>query len=131
MTPSEHDQIHRLLLGLRRELARKGPVKIEPSRNSDHRDVGADEDEQPLEEMLQSIASSRNRSHGDLLQRVDRALRRLEEDPDELGRCQECGDDIPFGRMKAMPYAELCTECQRLQDGPRGGPTRRKVTDFR
>ena len=129
MTDSEHRQIHRLLLALRRELEGKGPVKIEP--NGDHRDVGADEDEQPLTEMLQSIASSRNRSHDDLLQRVDRALRRFEEDPEDVGRCQECGDEIPFGRMKAMPYAELCTECQRGHDGPRGAPTRRKVTDFR
>ncbi|HYX91360.1 MAG TPA: TraR/DksA C4-type zinc finger protein [Myxococcaceae bacterium] len=130
MTETEHRQIRRLLLALRRELEGKGRVKIEPN-GGDQRDVGADEDEQPLNEMLQSIASNRNRSHDDLLQRVERALRRLEEDPDDFGRCQECGDDIPFRRMKAMPYAELCTECQSGHDGPRGAPTRRKVTDFR
>jgi DnaK suppressor protein len=130
MTNTEHDQIRRLLLALRRELEGKEPVKIEPNRG-DHRDVGADEDEQPLNEMLQSIASIRNRSHGDLLQRVNRSLQRLEEHPDDFGQCQECGDEIPFGRMKAMPYAELCTECQRGHDGQRGAPTRRKVTDFR
>ena len=130
MTPTEHTQIHRLLLALRRELEGKGPVKIESNRG-DQRDVGAEEDEQPLNEMLQSIASSRNRSLGDVLHRVDRALRKLEEDPDDFGRCQECGDEIPFGRMKAMPYAELCTECQRAHDAPRGAPTRRKATDFR
>jgi DnaK suppressor protein len=130
MTHTEHIQIRHLLLALRRELECKGPVKIE-TKSRDQRDVGAEEDEQPLNEMLLSIASSRNRSHGDVLHRVDKALRKLDEDPDDFGQCEECGEEIPFGRMKAMPYAELCTECQRGHDAPKGTATRRKVTDFR
>jgi DnaK suppressor protein len=130
MTATERNQIQDLLLSMRRELEGKPLVRIEP-RDGDQRDVGAEEDEQPLQEMLQSIASSRNRTLGELLHRVNEALGRLEHDPEAFGECTECGEDIPLARLKAMPYAELCTECQRGQDRPRGLPTRRKATDFR
>jgi DnaK suppressor protein len=130
MTATERKQIHDLLLSIRRDIEGKGPVRIEP-RQGDQRDVGAEEDEQPLQEMLQSIASIRNRSHGDVLQRVNEALRKLDDDPGAFGQCTECGEDIPLARLKAMPYAELCTECQRVQDAPRGMSSRRKLTDFR
>lgn len=126
----QRKQFGALLSGLRRQLERKTPAKIEPSRG-EMPDVGAEEDLQPLNEMLQAIASNRNKSHGDLLQRVDKAIRKLEDAPDDFGLCEECGDPILAGRLRAMPYAELCTDCQAEHDAPRGTPTRRKLTDYR
>jgi RNA polymerase-binding transcription factor DksA len=88
--------------------------------------VGGDEDEQPLNEMLQAIASDRNRASGDALGRAQRALEKLDRAPDEAGSCEECGEDIPWGRLKAMPYAELCVACQGKRDGHAWAhPTRR------
>src|SRR5688572_4463484 len=117
MTPTQRKQIQRFLLGLRRRLEGKSPLKIEPNR-SETSEVGQ-EDEQPLNEMLQVIASSRNRNHGDVLHRVDKALAKAEEESGDFGLCEECGEAIPFGRLRAMPYAELCTECQAEHDAPR------------
>ena len=45
-------------------------------------------------------------------------------------RCEECNEELPLGRLRAMPYAELCVPCQSKQDAPRGGHTRRKLTDY-
>jgi RNA polymerase-binding transcription factor DksA len=28
------------------------------------------------------------------------------------GECEECGDEIGAGRLKAMPLAKLCISCQ-------------------
>ncbi len=28
------------------------------------------------------------------------------------GECEECGDEIGAGRLKAMPLAKLCVSCQ-------------------
>lgn len=114
---------------LSRELSKKGERPISPNR-ADVAEVGGDEDEQPLNEMLQAITSNRNRSDSLLAGQVERALARLEEAPEDFGLCQECGEEILPARLKAMPYAELCVECQSKRDGPRGGPTRRKVTDY-
>ena len=130
LTRAQRNQIHELLQALVAELTGKAPRRIEPNRAHES-DVGGDEDEQPLNEMLQAIASNRNKNMDGVLARVNRALAKLRDSPDSLGECEECGDELPFGRLKAMPYAELCVACQGKRDGPRGGPTRKKLTDFR
>ncbi len=130
MTPAKRKQLRTLLLALRAQLAGKGAQKIDPNRTGDA-EVGGDEDLQPLNEMLQAIASNRNRNSGDVLARIDRALEKIQEDPDSFGLCDECGDEIALPRLERMPYAELCVECQGEKDRPKGAPTRRKLTDFR
>lgn len=43
------------------------------------------------------------------LQKLERALERYEED--KLGTCLKCGNEIPFGRLKIMPYTTRCVQC--------------------
>lgn len=129
MTPAQRASHKKALLELRRELSKKGPSRIDPNRTSENK-VGGDEDEQPLNEMMQSIASARNRNMEGVLKRVEKALQKLAEDPDDYGNCEDCGEEILAGRLKAMPYAELCVACQAKIDGPKGRPTRKKLTDY-
>ncbi len=129
MTAAQRAKFKKALQALAKELAVKTPHKIDPNR-ADEAEVGGDEDEQPLNEMSQAIASNRNRNAALILARVERALEKLKEMPEDFGLCEECGDDIPLPRLNAMPYAELCVQCQSKRDGPKGGPTRRKITDF-
>lgn len=106
----------------------RAPARIEPNR-TDEAKVGSDEDEQPLNEMLQAIASNRNRASERMMERARRALEKVASD--EAGTCEECGEDIPWPRLQAMPFAELCVACQGKRDSPVRGPTRRGTTDFR
>ncbi len=129
MTEAQRERMKQRLLALHAELTGKAPARIEPNRTDDAR-IGGDEDEQPLNEMLQAIASNRNRSMDGVLQRVVKALGKLRNEPESFGECEECGDEIPLGRLEAMPYAELCISCQGQRDAPKGGPTRRKLTDY-
>jgi len=115
LTAAQKKTLRRALLALVDEVSSKGRRRIAPNRTDEAR-VGGDEDEQPLNEMLQAIASDRNRASGDVLGRAQRALERLERAPDEAGTCEECGEDIAWGRLKAMPYAELCVACQGKLD---------------
>jgi RNA polymerase-binding protein DksA len=48
------------------------------------------------------------------LQDIEEALERIREG--RFGRCEECGHDIAFERLRAIPYAPLCVECQRRQE---------------
>lgn len=128
MTPSEIETFERLLLALQRDILKKGTQRIEPNRTDDAK-VGGDEDEQPLNEMLQSIASSRNRNNEAVLARVRRALAKLQKNPDDFGLCESCEEEIEAGRLKAMPYSELCVDCQSKRD-PRGPTTRRALTEY-
>jgi DnaK suppressor protein len=116
------------LLALKAEILAEGDLHIEPSAK-DPTEV-TDEDAQPLAEMNQVIASKRNRARTDVLARVVRALDRLEKAPDDFGLCSEC--DEPIGkRLEAMPYVELCVECQQEQDGGPKTGRRRHLTDYR
>ena len=69
------------LLALKTEILEEGDIGIEPARK-DSTEVGSDEDEQPLAEMNQVIASKRNRSRTDVLGKVLSALKRLDEEPE-------------------------------------------------
>ena len=48
------------------------------------------------------------------LMQVEEALRRLDEGSYE--ECISCGDKIPLARLKAIPWASLCIECQERQE---------------
>jgi DnaK suppressor protein len=130
LTAAQKKTLHRALQTLLSDVSSKRPRRIAPNR-TDEAKVGGDEDEQPLNEMLQAIASDRNRASGDALGRAQRALEKLDQTPDDAGTCEDCGEDIPWGRLKAMPYAELCVACQGKRDGGERRPTRRGLTDFR
>jgi DnaK suppressor protein len=118
------------LLALRAEILAAGDIAPESARD-DPAAVGSDEDTQPLAEMSQSIASSRNRNRSGVLARVHAALARIEQDPASFGLCAECGEAIAPKRLELLPYVELCVECQQLQDGPRKTGGRRHLRDFR
>ncbi|MDL2314355.1 DksA/TraR family C4-type zinc finger protein [Desulfovibrio sp. OttesenSCG-928-C14] len=38
---------------------------------------------------------------------------------ESLEFCEECGDEIPPARRKAMPGVRLCVACQEEEDGAR------------
>jgi DnaK suppressor protein len=118
------------LLALKAEILAGGDVEIEPGR-TDPAAVGSDEDAQPLTEMSQTIASSRNRTRADVLARVTAALARIDDDPDSFGLCAECEEPVSAKRLELMPYVELCVECQQAHDGPRSKGPRRHLRDFR
>jgi len=105
------------------------PAPLEPARR-DPSEVGSDEDEQPLVEMLQVIASNRNQRRATELARIEAALRRIDDAPEDFGLCLECEDEIAPRRLDLLPYVELCLECQSKRDAPRGG-ARRHLTDYR
>ncbi len=129
MTGAQRATYAARLRELEREIIERGPVKIRPNRTSVLEPADL-EDEQPLNEMLQAVASGRNRSRAAELARVRHALEKLRDEPELFGLCEECEEPIAKARLEAMPYAEFCVACQQKNDSPRGGP-RRKLTDYR
>jgi DnaK suppressor protein len=115
---------------LRDEVVPQGPQKIEPNRK-DSTTIGvSDEDEQALSEMMQTLASQQNRRQSELLIQIDRALARLEREPDLVGLCEECEEEIDERRLTLRPYVTLCAECQASHD-PKRNIARKNLTDYR
>jgi RNA polymerase-binding transcription factor DksA len=65
-------------------------------------------------ETLESVRTVDAQMHKKLqvrLASIERALHRLERGT--FGVCQSCDEEIDSARLKALPYAEQCIECQR------------------
>jgi DnaK suppressor protein len=60
----------------------------------------------------QAAAVSLLRGRARTLLQVDEALERMESGT--YGRCERCGTEIDFARLKAIPQATLCMSCQML-----------------
>jgi DnaK suppressor protein len=126
--PRDLERLKDKLLALKAEILSEGDLNIEPA-GKDPTEV-TDEDAQPLAEMNQIIASKRNRARTEVLARVVRALDRMARSPEEFGLCSECEE--PIGkRLEAMPYVEMCVECQQEKDGGPKTGRRRHLTDYR
>ncbi len=130
LSPKRRGDLQRALESLKADILSTGPAKIDPNRK-DPTTVGvADEDEQALSEMLQTLASQRNKKQSEELAKIHRALRKLSESPDEFGLCEECEEAIGAKRLELMPHVSLCAECQSAKD-PKRGQARRNLTDFK
>lgn len=130
MNPAARIRFRERLIELKAEILSEGDIAPEAARQ-EATAVGNDEDAQPLAEMSQSIASSRNRNRTSVLSRVLAALARIDNEPESFGLCVECEEPIAPKRLELMPYVELCVECQQAQDGPAKKGGRRHLTDFR
>jgi DnaK suppressor protein len=130
MTPAQRRKYEQKLEALRAEALAERPAKIEPNRR-DPTTVGVgDEDEQALSEMMQTLASQRNKQQAERVGQIDRALKRLRNQPDEFGLCEDCEEEIGDKRLQLMPFATLCLECQAKHD-PKRGQSRKSLTDYK
>jgi len=130
MTPEQLKRFRVLIEDRRRALIAEGDLKIEPNRRDEFERPDEDDD-QPLNEMEQVITSRRNLVRTQELQKLNAALARITQDPDDFGYCAECDDPIPEKRLELMPWAMLCVACQSILEDPVRRGSRRSLTDYR
>ena len=53
---------------------------------------------------------------GRYLYHLDEALRRIYKSPKTFGVCEECGADIAFERLDAIPHTRLCISCKEREE---------------
>ena len=53
---------------------------------------------------------------GRFLCHIDEALRRLYRSPETFGKCHNCGEDIAFERLDALPHARFCISCKQREE---------------
>ena len=47
---------------------------------------------------------------------IDEALRRLYRSPETFGKCHNCGNEIAFERLDALPHARYCISCKQREE---------------
>ncbi len=60
----------------------------------------------------QATAKATLRRHRQRMERVEAALERMAQDPEEFGWCPDCEEFIGWRRLQAIPDAVLCVACQ-------------------
>jgi len=53
---------------------------------------------------------------GRFLWHIDQALRRLYKSPETFGKCHQCGEEIAFERLDALPHARFCFACKTREE---------------
>jgi DnaK suppressor protein len=53
---------------------------------------------------------------GRFLWHIDEALRRLYRAPEKFGKCHNCGNDIAYERLDALPHARYCIQCKQREE---------------
>jgi RNA polymerase-binding transcription factor DksA len=77
----------------------------------------ADQGTDAMEREKQFLFASQE---GRYLWHVNEALRRLYGTPEKFGHCHNCGQEIGFERLDALPHARLCITCkEKEEDGKR------------
>ncbi len=73
-----------------------------------------DAEEQSMEDFVLGMDFALMEMESETLKKIDEALHRLEEGT--YGDCVECGLKIAEARLKAVPFAGTCRDCQEQQE---------------
>lgn len=77
-----------------------------------------DDGEVPGIDMQEDLELALVQMKRETLKQIDAALVRL--DAGLYGRCIECGDDIAAARLRALPFAVRCLECEGARETDAG-----------
>lgn len=114
MTHTEFDGFRTSLLEKRASLLDR--VKAARSAETKHGETVETSDlgDRATDAINREITYELTISERDLVRRIDMALERVDEGT--FGACVHCGKNIQVARLKALPWARHCIECQELQD---------------
>ncbi|MGH7524174.1 MAG: TraR/DksA family transcriptional regulator [Gemmatimonadales bacterium] len=73
----------------------------------------ADQGTDAMEREKQFLFASQE---GRYLWHINEALRRMYNQPDQFGKCHQCGAEIDFERLDALPHARLCIACKEKEE---------------
>ncbi len=79
-----------------------------------HQDEVRDAEEQSVTDFVQEMDFALVEMKAQTLIRIDQALQRV--DDGTYGTCVECDQEIAEARLKALPFAVRCVQCQELEE---------------
>ena len=117
MSKDRYAELTRILEERRREIMDQVQEKI--------RDVRSESPNSPTQGVLDAAESSEAdiqdeiefaliQMKAETLHKIEEALRRLEEGT--FGSCFECGDEISERRLRALPFAVRCKDCEEARE---------------
>ena len=108
-----------------RELLREMLLRLQDETYERVRGLRRDQEEEsdagPADEMDSARTSAEVETHAALIARAEEKLKFLDEalgrlDAGNYGRCANCRELIPLERLKALPFAAYCVDCQQSRN---------------
>ena len=113
MNKKEMEPYRQLLLELKQKLIKDVLVNQEASNESTDGDV-LDLADLASDSYDKDLANSLSETERSRLAAVEQALVRV--DDGTYGLCDACGRPIPLPRLKVLPFAKLCVQCQQEEE---------------
>ena len=112
---SRYNELKKMLEDRRRELMSEVQGRIRDVRSSEGKDREVlDQGESSEVDIQEDIEFALIQMKSETLNKVDAALRRLEENT--YGNCFECADEISEARLRALPFAVRCKDCEEARE---------------
>ena len=125
-----YDELRTILEDRRREIQSEVQSRMKDVR-ADTGQAGVVDDVETSESDIQDeIEFALIQMKAETLHRINEALERLEEGT--YGRCFECGEEIEPRRLRALPFAVRCKDCEEAREvaAQRERVLSRRVTGF-
>ena len=114
-TTSRYDELKKMLEDRRRELMSEVQGKIRDVRSDNMKDREVlDQGESSEVDIQEDIEFALIQMKSETLNKIDAAIRRLGEGT--YGDCFECGDEISEARLRALPFAVRCKDCEEARE---------------
>ena len=116
ISQAAHSERHQALKSMLEERRQEILDKLRTIREAmpDQRLDVQDAEEQAVTDFAKDMEFALVQMKADTLSRIDEAMRRLE--AGTYGECAECGTEITAARLKALPFAVLCRDCQEQEE---------------
>ena len=112
-----YEELKQMLESRRREIMNEVQGKIRDARtegNWTKLNEVLDAGESSEADIQEDIEFALIQMKAETLNKIDEALRRLEEG--SYGYCFECGEEISERRLRALPFAVRCKDCEEARE---------------
>ncbi len=111
----------------RRRIAQREMDALSRSLREERGSETWDEGDRAVQELDRDLGSTRLNRLTQQLDQVEKALARHAEG--RYGRCAACGADIPLARLRSLPFALNCRNCQEVAEGAVGQAAQQRGED--
>lgn len=109
--------LRRALINRREEVVKEANVEISKYIRGETKqlvDTALDDGDWSIIDLSEDISLKQLSTHRETLLKIDEALRKLNEGT--YGKCDDCGEEISEERLRVLPFAIYCRDCQEKKE---------------
>ncbi len=111
------ENLRKLLIKMREDIVAEAKAEIKKFKSGEKKQIVEtvlDDGDLSFVDLSEDISLKQLSTHREKLIKIDEALRKLHENT--YGLCEDCGDDISVERLKIIPFATHCRDCQEKEE---------------